>query len=143
MLFKRVNRTDAEQVFIVVKNASTETIKAGYSCVFSLTAADGVSVTKAGSNTLGLFAGVAAADIPPNTYGLVQVYGYCDAAAIYVDSVTKLEPGETLGPKDGSWGLVTYGASQGSRKAHGYSLDSANYASQPSLVFKKIFIKGL
>ena len=46
MLFKRISRTDAETIFIIVQNVSGSTLTAGYGCVFDTSASvDGVRVT--------------------------------------------------------------------------------------------------
>jgi len=63
MLFKRISRTEAEKVYIVVQNVSGGTLTAGYSCCFDLTSVDGVRVTQPATGFLQAYAGVADADI--------------------------------------------------------------------------------
>jgi hypothetical protein len=84
MLFQRINRSDPEKIFIVVKNSySTASLTNGQAVIWDYaTDADGVGVTKPTDGTgrashYGTaFAGVAAETIAANAYGLLQVYGY-------------------------------------------------------------------
>jgi hypothetical protein len=106
MLFKRISRTSAETVFVVVKNVSGGTLTANYSCVWDTGTADGVRVTKNAAATNTLYAGVADADIANNDYGLIQVYGYRSNAYISYSSVS-IVIGDALGPYAGAdWGLA-------------------------------------
>ncbi len=106
MLFKRISRTSAETVFVVVKNVSGGTLTANYSCVWDTSTADGVRVTKNAAATLTLYAGVADADIANNDYGLIQVYGYRSNAYISYSSVS-IVIGDALGPYAAAdWGLA-------------------------------------
>ena len=105
MLFKRVSRTTAETVFVVVKNVSGGTLTQNYSCVWDTSTADGVRVTQSGAASRTLFAGVADADIANNDYGLIQVYGYRSSAYISYSSVS-IVIGDSLGTGvAASWGL--------------------------------------
>jgi hypothetical protein len=64
MLFKRISRTDAEKIYIVVQNVSGSTVTAGYHVVFDVsTTGDGIRVTQASSFDLQAYAGCADADI--------------------------------------------------------------------------------
>jgi hypothetical protein len=79
MLFQRINRSDAEKVFIVVKNSySTAAITSGQVVAFDYTTdADGVGVTRPTTALLAMPAGVVeTASIAAGDYGLVQVYGH-------------------------------------------------------------------
>ena len=84
MIFQRINRTDAEKMFVIVKNGySTAPITVGQAVMWGLTAADGLTVTRptaratnAGTAVAGA---VSSASIAFGSYGLVQVYGYHSA----------------------------------------------------------------
>lgn len=79
MEFQRVNRTDPERVFVVVKNSwSTASLAANQWCAWDvLTDEDGVAVTKPDNvGTIMAVAGVVVETIALNDFGLVQVYGY-------------------------------------------------------------------
>src|SRR5512135_2235741 len=104
MLFQRVNRTDAEKVFIIVYNVSAATMTAGYACVWDITSPDGVRVSKPATATLALFVGIANSDIADSSYGLVQVYGYRQTA--YCINDTSLSAaGDIMIPVNAQWYL--------------------------------------
>ena len=109
MLFKRTSRTSAETVFVVVKNVSGGTLTAGYPCVWDVSAADGVRVTKNAALTLVCYAGIADADIANSDYGLIQVYGYRSSAYIIYSSVS-IVAGDSLGCYSDEWGLARLAA---------------------------------
>lgn len=79
MEFARVNRSDPERWFIVVKNSwSTASLTANQWCAWdTLTDEDGVGVTKPDDpGTIIAMAGVAIETIANGEYGLVQTWGY-------------------------------------------------------------------
>jgi len=93
MLFMRVNRSNPEKVFIVVKNSySTASLTNGQAVAWDhQTDADGVGVTKPFAYTTSLgadIAGVAAETIAAGAYGLVQVWGYHSAVRVRTMSTT-------------------------------------------------------
>lgn len=84
MLFQRINRSDPEKVFVVVKNSySTASLTNGQAVTWDfITDCDGVGVTmpNARATNAGFaFAGIAAETIAAGAYGLIQVYGYHSA----------------------------------------------------------------
>ena len=143
MIFKRVNRTSPEQVFIVVQNVSGSTMTAGYSCVFDVGASvDGVRVTQATSTDLAAFAGVVDADIANNGYGLCQVYGYRSSAYIYSSTGASVT-GDVLAPVGGDWGLTP---STTSGTSTGFGCLAAAVAASSSSRYHttgKVFIRAL
>ena len=78
MLFKRVNRTDPEQIFIVVLNNEGAALNANQTCQWEIASAsvDGVKVRDMDTANLYAFAGIADAAIADQAYGLIQIYGY-------------------------------------------------------------------
>ena len=93
MLFQRINRSDPEKVFIVVKNSySTASLTNGQAAMWDYdTDADGVAVTKPAANAVShgiAIAGIAAETIAAGSYGLVQVYGYHSAVRCRTISTT-------------------------------------------------------
>lgn len=144
MLFQRINRSDAEKIFIICQNVSGSTMTAGYSCVFDTGASvDGVRVTKASATDLAAFAGVADADIANNAYGKIQIYGYRASAYLYSsagDSVT----GDGLGMLSADWGLTPQTTS-GASKAFGFLCEavSSSAASSQYHLTAKVFIRAL
>ena len=88
MLFQRINRSDPERIFIVVKNGwSTASLTNGQAVGWDLSDVDGVNVTKmAATDVAHSFAGIVSETIASGSYGLIQVYGY--HSAVRVDSST-------------------------------------------------------
>jgi hypothetical protein len=84
MLFRRINRSNPEKIFIVVMNSySTASLTNGQAVMWDATTdADGVSVTKPAAVTGVSIAGVAAETIAHNAYGLVQCWGYHSAVIV-------------------------------------------------------------
>ena len=87
MLFKRINRSDPEKIFVVVKNSwATASLTNGQAVIWDFgTDVDGVGVTRptARATNMGLAAaGIAAETIVAGEYGLVQVYGYHSAVRV-------------------------------------------------------------
>ena len=111
MLFQRVNRTDAEKVFVVVYNASGGAFTTGQCMVWDCgTSADGIRVTTPATATLSSFAGLASAGIANGAYGLAQVYGYTASASVVNDLTTALAAGVIFLPKNGTANLSCDGA---------------------------------
>jgi hypothetical protein len=103
MLFQRVNRTDAEKVFVVVYNASGGAFTTGQVLQWDVgTSADGIRVTTPATAALSAFAGLASAGIANGAYGLAQVYGYTASASVKPDVTTALVAGSILLPVNAS-----------------------------------------
>lgn len=76
MLFQQLNRTDAEKVFIIVKNTSGATLAANLPVYFETDEqSDGLAVSQMVTGGNMLFAGINDASLADDGYGLVQVYG--------------------------------------------------------------------
>ena len=106
MLFQRVNRTDPEKIFIVVKNSySTATLTNGQAVRWDYTTdKDGVGVTKPTANAVShgvSIAGIVAESIGIDAYGLIQVYGYHSAVRCRTISTT--------GNGDNGWAAIAVG----------------------------------
>jgi hypothetical protein len=145
MLFKRVSRTSAETIFVVVKNVTGGTLTAGYSCVWDTSTVDGVRVTKNGAATLTLYAGVADADIANNGYGLIQVWGYRANAYVSYSSVS-IVVGDALGPyAAASWGLARLAAgTTGAILSRAVAMEAvASSTAVEHFTTAKVFLKAL
>ncbi len=108
MLFKRLNRTDAERVFSVFQ-ANAAGVAANDVVGLETTAAsvDGVKVIQVGAGILGnITVGIADAAIANGAYGLVQIYGYRSTSRIEMSGST-LAIGAPLGVKPSSDVLLT------------------------------------
>lgn len=142
MLFKRVSRDSAEVAYVVVKNVSGGTLTAGYSCVWDISAPDGVRVSQAATATLSSFAGVADADIANNAYGKVQVYGYRPSAYIY-SSTGSSAAGDVLGTVNAEWGL-TPSAAATTTVGWGFLCEAVAASSSSRFhTTAKVFIRGI
>ena len=102
MFFQRINRSDPEKIFIVVKNSySTASLTNGQVVIWDWTTdVDGVGVTlatatenvSAGQDV----AGVAIETIASGAYGLLQVYGYHNAVRVRTMTTTSHVYNESL-----------------------------------------------
>ena len=92
-----VNRSNADKVFIAVRNISGTALSAGAAVDFDVvTVTDGNSVTASKSGAIaGLFAGITDAAMADSAYGLCQVYGYRQSAYVSAASAG-LAPGNFL-----------------------------------------------
>lgn len=85
MQTQRVNRTDAEKVFIVIKNVDVDSITTGFGvrhvggAAAEIASTDGNQSVKSGLSPL--FVGIAFQDIASNGVGLVQSWGYVNSIA--------------------------------------------------------------
>ena len=142
MLFKRISRTNAETIFIVVKNVSGSTLTAGYACVFDVGASvDGVRVTQVTSEDLAAFAGLAHADIANNAFGLVQSYGYRASGRIWYSSTARTA-GNPLGLKASTWAMDADNAASDAQKFGFLCADRALSATS-SQIMTKVFIRAM
>ena len=96
MLFKRLNRTDAERVFSVFK-ANEAGIAADDVVALEITAAslDGVAIVQPVAASLTMTVGIADAAIANGAYGLVQIYGYRSTSRV-LQTGTSLTAGLTV-----------------------------------------------
>lgn len=148
MLFQRVNRTDAEKVFVVVYNASGGAFTTGQAVVWDCgTSADGIRVTTPATATLSSFAGLCQAGIANGAYGLAQVYGYTSTASVKPDVTTALVAGKIFLPKNGSADLSCDGAA-GLAAADGktgflFAMQTNTTMTTPTASSHKVFIRAL
>ena len=146
MIFKRVNRTLAESVFVVFQ-ANEASIAADDVVALELTAAsvDGVKIAQPSTSPTGLNAvvGIADAAISNGAYGLVQVYGYRSTSRVNA-SGTSMAAGFHLIPVGGSDHLApldTVGYSKGMIGNFVLLESAASSAGAASTVSAKIFIR--
>lgn len=143
MLFQRLNRSDAEKVFIIIKNVAGATITANYPCVWDISATvDGVNVSKPASTTLSCFVGIADDDIADAAYGLVQIYGYRASAYITNDTSVAVAAGDCLIPVNAQWYLDTGAAGTGLNGLI-YAAEAFATATTPAAANKKVLIRAM
>ena len=108
MIFQRINRANAERVFVVMK-ANEANIGADDVVQLELTAAsvDGINIVEPQANELNALVGVADAAIANGAYGLVQVYGFRSTSQV-LKSGSSFALGQALVPVGGTdkfgWG---------------------------------------
>jgi len=142
MLFKRLNRTDAERVFVVMQ-ANASGIAADDVVQLELAAAsvDGVKVIQPASANLLATVGVADAAIASGAYGLVQVYGYRSTSRIGPTDSTQTSLGQALTPVAGQdyFSTITSLSMNGTPIA--ILLESLATGTSSNTVSKKIFLR--
>lgn len=143
MLFKKISRSSAEVVKIVVKNVSGSTMAANDAVVFDVGAStDGVRVSQADTADLSAFAGVVDADIADGEYGLVQAYGYRASVNIYNSSTVSGVSGAVLGTFNSQWGLQP-AASATTTGGFGFLCETVASSAGAYTTFAKAFIRAL
>jgi hypothetical protein len=142
VIFKRLNRTEAERVFVVFQ-ANAAGIAADDVVALELTAAsvDGVKVIQPASGQLTAVVGVADAAISNGSYGLVQVYGYRSTSRVNTTGAS-LTAGQALVPVAGQDYLETVASTSGVMPQF-VLLESAASTGTTATVSKKIFIRSM
>jgi hypothetical protein len=142
MIFQRVNREDAEKVFLIAYNVAGATITANYPAVWDVSTADGVRVSKPATATLSLLVGLANKDIVDSAYGLFQVYGYRASGLVTNDTSQAIAAGDILIPVNAQWYTTRSAASDG-KSGFLYAGEAFATATTPANTTKKVFIRAL
>lgn len=143
MLFKRLNRSDAERVFAVFQaNAAGIAADDVVQLELNATSVDGVKVIQPAANQMFSTVGVADQAIANGGYGLVQIYGYRSTSRIVLTG-TSLTAGCVLG----AIAANDYLGSQATVPV-GYLpafvlLESASSGTGAETTTKKIFIRAM
>lgn len=113
MIFKRLNRTDPESVFIVARNSEGSTLTADSMCAWEMASAsiDGVRVRQPDTSHLGSITGIVDAAIADGAYGLVQVYGYRSTSRVFQTN-TSQDTGAFMEASLGAAHLSSYASSE-------------------------------
>lgn len=101
MQTQRVDRTDAEKIYMVVKNVNGATITTGLGAALAIAgnSFDGINAVLPTAGNLPGFVGVALKDIPVNSYGLIQVWGFNGSILLSnVGSSLTINQGDPLVP---------------------------------------------
>lgn len=142
MIFQRVNRSDAETVFMICYNVMAATITAGYAAVWDTATADGIRVTKPATATLSLLVGVANKDVADSNYGLFQAYGFRQSALVTNDTSQAIAAGDILIPVNAQNYLARSAASDG-KSGFVYAGQSFSTATTPAAANKNVFLRCL
>ena len=143
MIFKRVNRSDAERVFAVFQ-ANEASIAADDVVGLELAAAsvDGVKISQVAATEEHATVGIADAAIANGAYGLVQIYGYRSTSRINTTGAT-LTPGVALGAVAGQDYMETKASIAGAWMPVFVLLESAASTGTTATVSKKVFIRAM
>ena len=93
MQTQRVNRGDAEKVYVVVKNVDADSVTVGMGVRYvggaavEIVSTDGVNVIKlAADATMSQLAGIAVRNLAANDVGRVQAYGYVNSILLSAEA---------------------------------------------------------
>lgn len=125
MLLKQLNRDEEERLYVSAQNVAGETMSNGVFVCWDWqnSASHGNAIVKPTTSTLGLFAGVLAhkapsyADLPANSYGLVQIYGVHGSCTYNVAGTSVSAAGQYLIPVNAQY------SGQGDTEISGGGLD--------------------
>jgi hypothetical protein len=126
MLIQRVNRTDAEKVYLICQNGEATSISTGMGARYlggiagEVVSSDGVQVCKLATGTTGdatfyQFAGIADQDIASLGYGRIQAWGFCNSVLL------SQETDKTCGLLARADSLLKCGGASGSFTSVGYA----------------------
>lgn len=143
MLFQRINRGDAEKMFIIVQNVSAATISSGAAVVWDITSSvDGVRVTKPATATLSLLVGATAEAIADSSYGKVQVEGYNSQVYVTNDTSQAIAAGDILVPVNAQTYFARSAASDG-KTGFIFAGAAVATATTPAAAQVKVFVRAL
>jgi hypothetical protein len=92
MILQRINRTDAEKIFLICHNVNGATATTGRGQRFvggtpaEIASADGAQVVFSADAAMASFAGIADQDIPDDGYGRVQAWGFVDSVELSAEA---------------------------------------------------------
>ena len=150
MIFKRLNRTDPEQVFIVVlaNEGSALTINQSVQWEVASASVDGVRVRQPDTGNLFAYAGVVDAAIADGAYGLIQIYGYRSGSIVFQTN-TSIDTGALLVPVAGQNYFNTVASTTASnatvtnQPVYACLLESITDATASGTVSRKVFIRAM
>lgn len=141
MQIQRLNRTDAEKVFIAIQNAEGATISTGMGARFmgalaaEVVSTDGVKACKLDADAaFSQFAGIAERDITSLSYGRVQCWGYCNSILL------SQETDKTIGVLSRATSFLRKGGALGTFTS---TLDTATNCSTLTVAGLMPFIRGV
>lgn len=143
MIFEKINRTDAERLFLIGYNVSAATFSAGAACVWDSSASvDGVRITKPATATLSLLVGATVESIADSSYGKVQVYGYNSTVYVTNDTSQAVAAGDILIPVNAQTYFARSAASDG-KSGFAFAGAAVATATTPAAAQVKVFLRCL
>lgn len=139
MILQRLNRTDPERLFLVMR--ANETCAADDCLILETNSdsIDGVRVRLPDTGLVHAFVGVADAAITSGNYGLVQVYGYRSTSRVFQTN-TSIDTGVVLTPTAGQVYAQSFASSN---IPYGVLLETIVSSSVSNTVSRKIFIRAM
>jgi len=139
MIFQRLNRTDPERIFMVMRSNETCAIDDAVALETNSDSIDGVRVRQPDTGLLHTFVGIADAAITSGSYGLIQVYGYRSTSRVFQTN-TSIDTGVVLTPV----AAVAYVQSFASSNVpYGVLLETIVSSSVSNTVSRKIFVRAM
>lgn len=148
MIFKRVNRSEPEQVFIVVLANEGAALNKDQTVQWETASAsvDGVRVRDMDTGNLWAFAGVVDAAIADGAYGLIQIYGYRSTSSILTTD-TSIDTGVPLKVVAGQDYFQTensvYTSNANMTRAPLFAVLLESITTSTGAVSRKIFIRAM
>ena len=150
MIFQRVNRTDPERVFVVMRNNEGAAMIKDQTCQLELASAsiDGVRVRDMDTANEWAFMGIVDAQIADGAYGLIQIYGYRSTSIVF-QTGTSVATGVPLAPSAGQDYLVSTISTLASTNnvtrtpIFAFLGESITDQATSSTVTKKIFLRAM
>ena len=150
MLFKRLNRTDPEQIFIVVQANEGSALVQNQTVQWEVASAsvDGVRVRQMDTGNLHCFVGVVDAAIADQAYGLVQVWGYRSGSIVFqtdtsVDTGALLVPVAAQNYFNSIASTTATNAVVSNQPLYAVLLESIASSSASATISKKVFIRAM
>jgi hypothetical protein len=143
VLFQRINRTDAEKVFVITQNVVGSTQSSGIAVVWDGSASvDGIRQTQPASATLSLVVGITAETISNSSYGKVQVYGLNVGAYVTNSTNQAIAAGNILVPTAAA-DYLGYSAASDGKTGFLYAAQAFATNTTPAVATGKVFIRCL
>lgn len=141
MDIQRINRSDAEKIYIVIQNAEGATISTGMGARFmgalaaEVVSTDGVQACKIDADAnFSQFAGIAEKDIAALGYGRVLAWGYCNSILL------SQETDKTIGVLSRATSFLRKGGALGTFTS---TLDTATNLSTLTVAGIMPFVRGV
>lgn len=114
MLFQRINRSNADKVFVVGQNVSGGTLQANSAAVYDTSASgDGVRATTPVSSTLSSLIGLWATTVVDSAYAAIQAYGFRATASVINHTSVPIVAGDIMIPVTAVGYLARSGVADG------------------------------
>jgi hypothetical protein len=139
MIFQRLNRTDPERIFMVMRSNESCSADDAVCLETNSDSIDGVKVRQPDTGLLHSFVGIADAAITSGSYGLIQVYGYRSTSRVFMTN-TSIDTGVVITPVAGAAYVQSFASSN---VPYGVLLETIVSSAASGTVSRKIFIRAM